>query len=81
MGHIDWDYERERAVRALLQLLQLHLHRLWDPPVAEEEFVKCVYDVIGCRLWWCHERVWLTLMCIIFIETHNTDATMFTMDI
>ena len=50
MGHIDWDYERERAVRALLQLLQLHLHRLWDPPVAEEEFVKCVYDVIGCRL-------------------------------
>ena len=43
MRHIDWDYERERAVRALLQLLQLHLHRLWDPPVAEEEFVKCVH--------------------------------------
>ena len=40
LGDIDWEHERERAVRGLLQLLQLHLHRLWNPPVAEEEFVK-----------------------------------------
>ena len=42
LGDMDWDGERERAVRALLQLLQLNIYRLWDPPVAEEEFVKLV---------------------------------------
>ena len=37
---IDWEVERERGVRALLQLLSLNVYRLWDPPVPEEEFVK-----------------------------------------
>ena len=40
LGGINWEFERERAVMALLQLVQLQLHRLWEPPVAEEEFVK-----------------------------------------
>ncbi len=40
LGNIQWDAERDRGVRALLQILQLNVHRLWDPPVVEEEFVK-----------------------------------------
>ena len=39
---IDWEAEREVGIKAMLQLLQLNVHRLWDPPVVEEEFVKCV---------------------------------------
>jgi condensin complex subunit 1 len=37
---VDWDEERERAVKALVQLMQLNVQRLWDPPIAEEEFVR-----------------------------------------
>jgi len=35
--------ERERAVKALLQLFQLGIGRLWDPPIVEEEFVKYLF--------------------------------------
>ena len=35
-----WDNEREDALRIISQLLELDVHRLWDPPVVEEEFVK-----------------------------------------
>ncbi len=42
LGTLDWEFEREKAVRGLLQLLQLNIHRLWDPPVVEEEFVNLV---------------------------------------
>ncbi|CAH1774609.1 unnamed protein product [Owenia fusiformis] len=38
----DWEGERERAMQAMSQLLQLNIHRLWDPPVVEEEFVNLV---------------------------------------
>ncbi|XP_013415078.1 condensin complex subunit 1-like isoform X2 [Lingula anatina] len=38
----DWEAEREKSVQTLLQVLQLNLNRLWDPPVAEEEFVNLV---------------------------------------
>jgi len=27
-------------VKILLQLLQLNIQRLWDPPIVEEEFVR-----------------------------------------
>ena len=37
---MDWDEEREKAVKALVQLMQLNVQRLWDPPIAEEEFVR-----------------------------------------
>jgi len=36
----DWDGEREKFVKILLQLLQLNVQRLWDPPIVEEEFVR-----------------------------------------
>ncbi|KAI0222052.1 Condensin complex subunit 1 [Lamellibrachia satsuma] len=42
MGHLDWEVERQNAVRALLQLVQLNIHRLWQPPVIEEEFINLV---------------------------------------
>ena len=42
LGQIDWEGEREHAMRAFLQILQLNVNRLWDPPVVEEEFVKSV---------------------------------------
>jgi len=36
----NWDVEREKFVKMLLQLLQLNVQRLWDPPIVEEEFVR-----------------------------------------
>lgn len=37
---IDWDVERENGVKTLLHLVSLNILRLWDPPIAEVEFVK-----------------------------------------
>lgn len=58
----DWDAEKERALTALSHLMQLPLQRLWDPPVADQEFVNmvtsCCYKLLenpatvrnkGCR--------------------------------
>ncbi|RUS80070.1 hypothetical protein EGW08_012187, partial [Elysia chlorotica] len=39
---MDWDYERHQGVQLLLSIIQLSLTKLWDPPVAEEEFVSLV---------------------------------------
>ena len=36
---IDWDREKEIGVKALLHLVTPNIHRLWDPPIVEEEFV------------------------------------------
>ena len=38
----DWDQERNEGLRAIGQLIELDVHRLWDPPVIEEDFVKYV---------------------------------------
>lgn len=37
---IDWEVERENGVKTLLHLVSLNILRLWDPPIAEVEFVK-----------------------------------------
>lgn len=39
---IDWDREKEIGVKALLHLVTPNIHRLWDPPIVEEEFVTLV---------------------------------------
>ncbi|GFR90044.1 condensin complex subunit 1 [Elysia marginata] len=39
---LDWDYERHEGVQLLLSFIHLSLTKLWDPPVAEEEFVSLV---------------------------------------
>ncbi|WAR15385.1 CND1-like protein [Mya arenaria] len=39
---MDWQRERETGLKSLLNLVQLSIHRLWDPPVVEEEFVSLV---------------------------------------
>jgi len=44
----DWEAEREKFVKILLQLLQLNVQRLWDPPIVEEEFVR--YYTFFCGL-------------------------------
>ena len=36
----DWDQERNDGLRVIGQLIELDIHRLWDPPVIEEDFVK-----------------------------------------
>ena len=38
----NWDGEREKFVKMMLQLLQLNVQRLWDPPIVEEEFVRYI---------------------------------------
>jgi len=47
---MDWDYERQQGLQILLSLVQLPLTKLWDPPVAEEDFVsvisKCCYKLL-----------------------------------
>ena len=40
VGDMQWKVERDRGITAVLQLLRLNVHRLWEPPVMEEEFVK-----------------------------------------
>lgn len=42
---LNWIDECERAVSVLDQACRLQLHKLWDPPVAEEDFVKCVLNL------------------------------------
>ena len=34
-----WESERESGVKAILQLVQLKVERLYDPPILEEEFI------------------------------------------
>lgn len=46
----DWEVEREKALQALIQLLQLDIRRLWNMTVVEEEFVSiltcCCYKIL-----------------------------------
>ncbi|KAK3602734.1 hypothetical protein CHS0354_017179 [Potamilus streckersoni] len=39
---LDWAKEKEHGIKAVLHLVQLNIHRLWDPPIPEEEFVSLV---------------------------------------
>lgn len=39
---MDWDEERRLGLKALFNLVSLNLHRLWDPPVPDIEFVNLV---------------------------------------
>ncbi|KAJ8320625.1 hypothetical protein KUTeg_002212 [Tegillarca granosa] len=39
---INWEVEREAGLKMLLHIVSLNLQRLWDPPIAEEEFVNMV---------------------------------------
>ncbi|XP_061198116.1 condensin complex subunit 1-like [Saccostrea echinata] len=43
---IDWEVERENGVKALLHLVSLNILRLWDPPIAEAEFVNMVTNLV-----------------------------------
>jgi condensin complex subunit 1 len=36
----NWEEKSHGAMVLLYNLLQLPLNKLWDPPIAEEEFVK-----------------------------------------
>lgn len=45
---MDWEYERQQGVQVLLSFIQLSITKLWDPPIAEEEFVRyCHMSVLG----------------------------------
>ncbi|CAG2188708.1 CAPD2 [Mytilus edulis] len=46
---IDWDREKECGIKVLLHLVTPNIHRLWDPPIVEEEFVTLVTNC-GYRL-------------------------------
>ncbi|XP_060069329.1 condensin complex subunit 1-like [Ylistrum balloti] len=39
---MDWDEERAIGLKALLHLVSLNLHQLWDPPIPDDEFVNLV---------------------------------------
>jgi condensin complex subunit 1 len=36
----DWQIDKEKGMEVLLRLFSLPIHRLFDPPVVEDEFVK-----------------------------------------
>ncbi|CAH8504237.1 unnamed protein product [Schistosoma rodhaini] len=50
---MDWFVECEKAVGALDQICRLKLDQLWDPPVAEEDFINlpanCCYKLLEDR--------------------------------
>lgn len=37
---LDWAQERDYCLKVILQIVELDINRLWDPPVAEEEFIS-----------------------------------------
>ncbi|XP_070560344.1 condensin complex subunit 1-like [Ptychodera flava] len=39
---LDWEKERENFIQSVFQVVQLHLSRVWEPPVVEEEYVNLV---------------------------------------
>ena len=43
--HFDWETEKQKLVAAFSGLLQLNLHRLWDPPVVEDSFLNMITTV------------------------------------
>ncbi|XP_029651590.1 condensin complex subunit 1-like [Octopus sinensis] len=47
---IDWPYEKEAFLKVLLELVVLDLDKLWDPPIAEENFINliisCCYNLL-----------------------------------
>ncbi|XP_022328669.2 condensin complex subunit 1-like isoform X1 [Crassostrea virginica] len=43
---IDWEVERENGVKTLLHLVSLNILRLWDPPIAEVEFVNMITNLV-----------------------------------
>ncbi|KAG5448588.1 Condensin complex subunit 1 [Clonorchis sinensis] len=50
---MDWNIQCEKAVTILDQLCRLQLNKLWDPPVAEEDFINlpanCCYKLLENR--------------------------------
>ncbi|CAH8475139.1 unnamed protein product [Schistosoma turkestanicum] len=50
---MDWFIECEKAISALDQICRLQLDKLWDPPVAEEDFINlpanCCYKLLEDR--------------------------------
>lgn len=38
----DWEENERVALHLIYKIVKLSLHRLWDPPMAEEEFVRSV---------------------------------------
>ncbi|ROT63466.1 hypothetical protein C7M84_018678 [Penaeus vannamei] len=46
----DWEEERNRMLVQLFSVLQHPLHRLWEPPIMEEDFVNlianCCYKIL-----------------------------------
>eukprot|EP00118_Oscarella_pearsei_P020156 m.217644 g.217644 ORF g.217644 m.217644 type:complete len:1269 (+) comp39883_c1_seq40:407-4213(+) len=41
-GGVSWNGCQERGLHAIEQMLEMDVHRLWDPPILEENFVTCV---------------------------------------
>lgn len=37
--NLDWADLREKVLETLSKLLVLNIQKLWDPPIAEEQFV------------------------------------------
>ncbi|XP_004520256.1 condensin complex subunit 1 [Ceratitis capitata] len=52
----DWDSKRGRFLVQLYNILQFPLEKLWNPPVAEENFVNLVCDICYRTLELVHPR-------------------------
>ncbi|KZC05191.1 Condensin complex subunit 1 [Dufourea novaeangliae] len=51
----EWEMTREKALEYVYRLLQLPLHRLWQPPVVEDSFVVLLTKVCYKTLEQCKE--------------------------
>jgi condensin complex subunit 1 len=43
--NFDWNEIREKLLDALAKLVQLNIQKLWDPPIAEEQFVIIISNL------------------------------------
>ncbi|XP_046144629.1 condensin complex subunit 1-like isoform X3 [Osmia bicornis bicornis] len=41
----EWEYTREKALEYVYRLLQLPLHKLWQPPIVEDSFTEILTKV------------------------------------
>ncbi|CAG5117955.1 unnamed protein product [Candidula unifasciata] len=68
---MDWEFERQQGIQVLLSFIQLSITKLWDPPIAEEEFVSlistCCYKLLENP---SAAKVKDTVICIAHIIGH-----------
>ncbi|XP_033119867.1 condensin complex subunit 1-like isoform X2 [Anneissia japonica] len=80
----DWDNERENFINIISQPIHLDIYRLWDPPIAEEEFVNlianCCYKLlenpVTCRNKTSRDAIFNLIGALVKRYNHTLSASL-----